>query len=200
MSLVIAHPAGTRLTSTTRTKARDKAAAEERSFDAIYREQRGRVVATVRSVLGHNDELEDVVQLVFMEIYRCLPRFEGRSKLSTWVYRITVNVTLQHIRKKKRRRWLTLASEGDEPMRLPHEVDQVRRLEQRQALELVERATSKLSEKKRTVWVLHELEGLQPPEIAEILHIPKNTVRSRLLAARREILAEVERLKAEGKS
>ena len=162
-------------------------------FDALYQNQRSRVLATVRSVLGPSDEIEDVVQLVFIEVHRSLKRFEGRSKLSTWVYRVAVNVALQHIRKKKRRRWLMLGATGDETEKLPVGWNSEMRLEDRQLLERVYRAADKLSEKKRAVWTLHELQGLSPHEIAEILEVPMNTVRSRLLAARSEIRARLER-------
>lgn len=160
---------------------------EAASFDEIYREQRGRVLATVRSVLGPSDEIEDVVQLVFMEVLRCLDRFEGRSKLSTWVYRIAVNVALQHIRKKRRKRWLRLGFTGDEDAAWATGGDPVGRLEGRELLERVYAAVDKLSLKKRAVWTLHEMEGRTPGEISEVLEIPINTVRSRLIAARREI-------------
>lgn len=151
------------------------------------------MLATVRSVLGPSDEIEDVVQLVFIEVHRSLKRFEGRSQLSTWVYRISVNVALQHIRKRKRKRWLTLGATGDEPGRSRSPVDPGRRLENRQLLEHVYAAAEKLSEKKRAVWLLHELEGLDPHQVAETLEIPMNTVRSRLLAARKELQAELRR-------
>jgi len=162
-------------------------------FDALYREQRSRVLGAVRSVIGPSDEIEDVVQLAFIEVHRSLARFEGRSKLSTWVYRIAINVALQHLRRKKRRRWLMLGAKGDEAERSAASVNAEHRLEGRQLLEHVYRAADRLSEKKRTVWVLHELQGLSPPEVAEALEIPRNTVRSRLLAARREIRTSLER-------
>ena len=162
-------------------------------FDALYREQRSRVLGTVRSVLGPTDELEDVVQLVFIEVHRSLARFEGRAKLSTWVYRIAVNVSLQHIRRKKRRRWLMLGATGDEGERLSSGARPELRLEDRELLEHVYAAADRLSEKKRIVWVLHELQGLSPAEVSEVLEIPMNTVRSRLLAARKEIKSRLER-------
>jgi RNA polymerase sigma-70 factor, ECF subfamily len=162
-------------------------------FDALYREQRSRVLGTVRSVLGPTDELEDVVQLVFIEVHRSLARFEGRAKLSTWVYRIAVNVSLQHIRRKKRRRWLMLGATGDEAERCSSGGRPELRLEDRELLERVYAAADRLSEKKRTVWVLHELQGLSPSEVSEVLEVPMNTVRSRLLAARKEIKSRLER-------
>jgi RNA polymerase sigma-70 factor (ECF subfamily) len=67
------------------------------------------------------------------------------------------------------------------------------RAEDRQILAEVQRSLGSLSEKKRVVWQLHELQGLEPAEIGEILGIPMNTVRSRLLAARKELLDDLER-------
>lgn len=163
------------------------------AFDAVYREQRGRVLATVRSVIGASDEVEDVVQLVFIEIHRCLPRFEGRSKLSTWIYRIAVNVALQHLRKKKRHRWLTLGLTGDEDQRHVSGRSLSSQLEDREILQEVYASADKLSERKRVVWVLHELQGLDPQQIADVLDIPMNTVRSRLLSARRDVMADLAR-------
>ncbi len=173
--------------------AADSTVIEPVNFDVLYREQRTRVLATVRSVIGPSDEIEDVVQLVFIEVHRSLARFQGRSKLSTWIYRIAVNVALQHIRRKKRRRWLMLGQTGDETDRQANAWNSELRIEDRQLLEHVYRAADRLSEKKRTVWILHELQGLTPDAIGEILEIPMNTVRSRLLAARKEIRYRLER-------
>jgi len=182
--------------SLTRAKLRQDAAVESDvvDFDTVYREQRSRLLAIVRSVIGPSDELEDVLQLVFIEIHRCLPRFEGRSRLSTWLYRIAVNVALQYIRRKRRRRWLLLGPSNEEETH-----DQVategdsERAEDRQLLEKVQESVGKLSDKKRIVWQLHELQGMDPQEIADILDIPMNTVRSRLLAARRELMEDLEK-------
>lgn len=163
-------------------------------FDTVYREQRGRVLGAVRAIIGPSDEVDDVVQLAFIEIHRCLDRFEGRSRLSTWCYRIAINVALQHLRKRRRKRWLMLGVTGEEAAEVAGPVHSTRRLEDREILEKVYRAVDTLSEKKRVVWVLHELEGQDPTEIAELLGIPMNTVRSRLLAARRDLMDELARM------
>ncbi|MCC6623728.1 MAG: RNA polymerase sigma factor [Deltaproteobacteria bacterium] len=181
--------------SVTHAKTRDEVVSQPEAldFDVVYREQRTRVLSIVRSVVGPTDELEDVVQLVFIEVHRCLPRFEGRSRLSTWLYRIAVNVALQHLRKKRRRRWLVFgADEQDGPIELVAP-DDMGRVEDRQVLAHVQDSVARLSEKKRVVWQLHELQGLEPQEIADILDIPMNTVRSRLLAARKELMDDLTR-------
>jgi len=181
--------------SVTHAKTRDEVVSEPQAldFDAIYREQRTRVLAIVRSVVGPTDELEDVVQLVFIEVHRCLPRFEGRSRLSTWLYRIAVNVALQHLRKKRRRRWLVFGADEQDPATDLVAPDDMGRVEDRQVLLHVRDSVAKLSDKKRIVWQLHELQGMEPQEIADVLDIPMNTVRSRLLAARKELMDDLTR-------
>lgn len=176
-------------------RALDDSETKPLDFDSVYRDHRQRVLSAVRHVLGPNDEIEDVTQQAFLEIYRSLPRFEGRSRVSTFVYRIAVNVALQHIRRKKRWRWLSLGMTGDEASRVPSGMSQESRLADRGALEVVYDAVDKLSEKKRAVWTLHELEGLEPKAIADVLEVPVNTVRSRLIAARKDVMA---RLRARG--
>ena len=159
------------------------------TFDAVYREHRGRIFAVVRSVVGADPDIDDFLQLVLIELHRSLPRFEGRSKLTTWLHRLTVNVALQHLRKKKRGRWLSFfgSSAADDTLEPAAPVNETGRLEGRELLRHVEGAVAALSEKKRVVWQLYELEGFEPAEIGEMLGIPLNTARSRLLAARRDL-------------
>ena len=164
-------------------------------FERIYRQQRGRVLSVVRAVLGphHGGETEDVVQLAFIEIHRSLPGFEGRARLTTWIHRITVNVALQHLRRIRRRRWLTLYSSVEGPAMEPRSAHPIELMEDREALRHVYAAADLIKEKKRVVWVLHEIQGKALQEISEILEVPLNTVRSRLVAAKREIRATLAR-------
>ena len=163
------------------------------TFDEVYRDHRARLLSIVRSVVGHDADLDDVMQAVFIEIHRSLPRFEARSKLTTWLYRLAVNVALQHIRKRRRSRWLAFVGFGEQVPEPQTTVNEVGRLEGRELLRHVESAIAALPEKKRVVWQLYELEGFEPVEIGAMLGIPMNTARSRLLAARREILEHLER-------
>jgi RNA polymerase sigma-70 factor (ECF subfamily) len=161
------------------------------TFEEVYREHRARIFSIVRSVVGSDPDIDDVLQLVLIELHRSLPRFEARSKLTTWLYRLTVNVALQHLRKKKRARWLSFFGHGDEgsAVDVPARGCEVGRMEGRELLRHVDAAVATLSEKKRVVWQLYELEGFEPAEIGELLGIPLNTARSRLLAARHDIQA-----------
>ncbi len=163
---------------------------EKQSFDEIYKEHMPRVIAAIRGVLGPCDEIEDVVQIAFMEIFRSLASFEGRSKLSTWIHRIAVNVAYQHIRQKQRNRRMVLDNTPNQSLfeRLKSQ-DQLRLVQDRETIKRVFVILDQISEKKRVVWILSELFGMSREEVAEFLDIPLNTVRSRLLAARRELLA-----------
>ena len=161
-------------------------------FNDLYRDYKRRVYGTVHHIVGQCDEIDDIVQTVFLEIHRSLSRYQGQAKLSTWIYRISVNVALQYIRKRKRRRvFLFHSAEGHEFERAG---DDVRvRYEQREVMSHLYRLLDRLNEKKRTVFVLYELEGLPFEEISEICRIPVNTVRSRLHAARGELTVRLRR-------
>ncbi len=166
--------------------------ASELSFRTLYRDYRSKVYGTVHHVVGGSDEIDGIVQTVFLEIHRSLPRYKGQSKLSTWIYRIAVNVSLQYIRKRKRRRVFLFFKEDDHRME-NLAVELGPRYENREVLEKLYTMMDKLSEKKRVVFTLHELEGLPVDEIATICEVPTNTVRSRLHAARTELMRRMEK-------
>ncbi len=162
-------------------------------FRTLYHEYKSKVYGTVTHVVGRTNEIDDIVQNVFLEIHRSLPRYKGNSKLSTWIYRVAVNVALQYIRKKKRRKVFLFFDTEQESRneRLAH--DERGRYESRDLMARLEKQLEKLSEKKRVVFVLHELEGLPVDRIAEVCDVPVNTVRSRLHAARTEVMSRMKR-------
>ncbi len=162
-----------------RARTGDKAA-----FQELFRRHRADVSRLVFRMLGPSADVEDLVQEVFLQVHRSLGDFKGQSKFSTWLHRVTVNVVLMCRRAARSRPMFSGEVSDAEPDRglLPDE-DASRR----QRLEAFRRVLEKLPEKKRTVFVLHELEGLPPVEIASIVDAPVLTVRTRLFYARREI-------------
>ena len=163
-----------------------KTEASTLEFAALYERYKRRVYGTVLHIVGQGDEVEDVVQNVFLQIHRSLGRYKGQSLLSTWIYRISVNVALQHVRKRKRRRLFIRFMPGDYESESSG-VDIRYQNDTREVLRGLYQALDKLSEKKRTVFVLYELDGLPLDVISDICQIPVNTVRSRLHAARTEL-------------
>jgi RNA polymerase sigma-70 factor (ECF subfamily) len=158
---------------------------EERAFERLFLRHRGSVTALVHRLLGPGPELEDLVQDVFIQVLRTLSTFRDEARFSTWLYRVALNVVLMHRRARGRRP--RLVAEG----LAPHAVDAAPSaqdaLESRRRVATFYRLLERLSEKKRTVFVLHELEGLPPTRIAELVQAPVLTVRTRLFYARREL-------------
>ena len=166
-------------------------AGERAAFERLYRDQRRIVAATLYRVMGDRGELDDLVQEVFVIAFRGLERFRGESKISTWLYRICINVALGRLRTKSRRPPPLQLTEPAESAPEDSPDTPERLLERREDVAKVYRALDQLSPKKRVVLVLHEIEGLDLKEIAEIVGAPQVTVRTRLHYARKEFYAIV---------
>jgi len=157
------------------------------AFRELFRAHREDVARLAQRMLGRTTELEDIVQEVFLQVHRSIRDFRHGARFSTWLYRVTVNVVLMHRRAAKSRPVFGEAPESFTAIdRRPFADEQV---EQRRRVQAFHRLLDRLSEKKRLVFVLHELEGLAPGEIAKIVGSPVLTVRTRLFYARRELLA-----------
>ncbi len=166
-------------------------AGEEAAYRELFLRHRTEVARIVVRTIGKSSDLEDVVQEVFIQVFRSLRSFRGESKFSTWLYRLTLNVSRMHIRKLASRprlahgdipEWKHTAPRGDAPDA------QAERSEHLQALR---RLVMGLSDKKGTVLILHDFQGLSPAEISEIVEAPVLTVRTRLFYARKELYAAI---------
>lgn len=134
------------------------------------------------NICGAN-HLDDVVQDVWLKVWKGLSRFNGTSQIKTWVYRIAVNAALDHCRRgKKLKRETELKPETREPDERKNQSDSL------MYRELVQKGLDKLSEKHRTVIVLADLEELSLREVASILKTSEGTIKSRLHYARQEML------------
>lgn len=163
-----------------RARQGDKAA-----FTEIFRRHRADVARLVQRMMGRRpDAVDDLVQDVFLQVHRSLGDFRGDAKFSTWLHRVTVNVVLMARRAAKSRPQFTGEVPEDTTAAglLPDE-DAARHLR----MNAFQRCVDKLAEKKRTVFVLHDIEGMAASDIAEIVGAPVLTVRTRLFYARQEI-------------
>jgi RNA polymerase sigma-70 factor (ECF subfamily) len=162
------------------------AAGDRAAFRALYMKHRADVARLVFRMMGARSDLEDVVQEVFLQMHRSLGDFRGQSKFSTWLHRVTVNVVLMQRRAARCRPVYaeepSAETTMDDRAALPDEA-----AEQRERMRAFGRLLDRLADKKRVVFVLHDLEGLPPAEIARIVGAPVLTVRTRLFYARREI-------------
>jgi RNA polymerase sigma-70 factor (ECF subfamily) len=144
-------------------------------------------------LLGDLEEARDVSQEVFLQVFRTLGRFEGRSSLKTWIYRIAVNQCHNRRRFWRRRRRDRSISLDALPLsdvaRLAAPGTAERDYERSERARGVQRALESVPFRQRAVLVLREVEGLTCEQTAEALSIPVGTVKSRLSRAREALRA-----------
>lgn len=149
-------------------------------------------------ILENSQDAEDVLQETFMKAYRALPGFDGRSSLSTWLYRIATNEALMTIRRRKNLPVsLDEASTDDSDQEPTQIVDWCcmpeNELMSSEARVYMEKAIEALPHTLRTVFLLRDIEGLSTLETAEVLNLSEMAVKTRLSRARmrlRELLSE----------
>ncbi len=151
-----------------------QSSAQQDLYEACHHDVFG---LTVRMV-GRLDAA-DVSQQVFMRAFQKINQFQGQSKFKTWLYRLAVNESLQHLRKNKRQQQQSLA----------HDPVDSRPTNQRrhEAKDLLENALQQLEPLLRSIFLLKESQGLSYREIAVATEIPEGTVGSRLNRARRQL-------------
>ena len=141
--------------------------AQQRLYEYFHR----RVYRLLIRMVGR-DDAEDLLQQVFLQVFRTLNQFQGQSRFETWLYRVSVNESLQHLRKQRSRRSVYLESDI-----MDLKTDQVRDFDQK---ELMEYALARLEPELRSLFLLREVEQQSYAEIAVVLQIPEGTVASRL--------------------
>lgn len=164
---------------------------ERAAEEEFYRGHCRAVAANLFRVLGDRNDLDDLVQEVFVIAFRGLPRFRQEARLSTWLYRICVNVALGRIRQKTRRPPPILKAEPEaDHVRVSQDNPELL-LNREQTKARVYQLLDQLSAKKRLVLYLHEIEGHDLKEIAYLVNANPVTVRTRLYYARKEFYSLV---------
>jgi RNA polymerase sigma-70 factor (ECF subfamily) len=169
----------------------DATAAETRvgALRALYAENAAFVRAAVIRLGGPDADVDDLVHDVFVVALRKLPAFEGRSSTTTWLYGIALKVVAGARRRARLRRFLGLdAAPEPADTRTPADL-----FEHREDSATLYRILDGISERKRAVFILYELEGMSGEQIAAVVGCPLKTVWTRLHHARREVLAAVAR-------
>jgi RNA polymerase sigma-70 factor, ECF subfamily len=155
------------------------------AFSEIVDRYRKLVARTVKGMLGDSVFAEDIGQEVFIKLYHSLPEFRGEAKLSTYIQKIAVNLTLNEI--KRRKRFFSMFSQKGNSEMYEFEVADVDNQEKREATEIVNRALMSLEPKFRIIVSMRMLQGYSTKETAEILNLPLGTVLSRLSRAQEQL-------------
>ncbi|WP_013320474.1 sigma-70 family RNA polymerase sigma factor [Gloeothece verrucosa] len=160
------------------------------AFRQLYQRYQQKVRSTLYQLCGR-EMLDDLVQEVFLRVWKGLPKLRQPSYFSTWLYRICWNVAVDGRRqfaKQKREKIETTTDESNSsPCENLFRVQDTPDLMQLHYEDLVERGLQSLSLEHRVVLVLHDLEDISQKEIAQILELPVGTVKSRLHYARNAI-------------
>jgi RNA polymerase sigma-70 factor (ECF subfamily) len=157
---------------------------EESAFAALVIKYREGVYRVARRMLGNHEDAADVTQDVFIRAHRALPRFDGRSQIYTWLYRITVNLCLD-VRARLAR--LPLVDDGQVFRDRPAEVTIDDEAEGRETARLVARAVAGLPPRQRAMVVLRLYQDLPYLEIARIMGCSEGTVKATMFAALRRL-------------
>ncbi len=175
-------------------------AGEEDAYETLLRAYSGRMLAVARRFMGSEEDARDAVQEAFVSAFKAMDRFEGDSRISTWLHRIVVNACLMKLRTRRRKpeesiddllpkfaenghlEVLTTGWEGADTL-----------IERGQTRELVRGAIERLPESYRTVLLLRDIEEFDTEQTAEALGLTKAAVKTRLHRARqalRQLLEE----------
>jgi RNA polymerase sigma-70 factor (ECF subfamily) len=174
-------------------------AGDEIAFREVVERYQAKVFSIIYGILRNRNDAEDMAQQVFTKIYFSVGKFDFRSTLLTWIYKITVNECYDYLRKKRVRK---LVYESDfteeDALRMRNTVQSADRapavdttLAQR---ELVMKLLEKLSDEDRTLMVLKEVEGHSVEELARMTGLNQNTIKVRLFRSRQKLLKAANRL------
>lgn len=164
----------------------------EGAFRILMQQYQGRLYNIALGITADKEESLEIVQEVFLKVYRKIRTFKQEAKLSSWLHRITVNESLNWKRRWKRRfKWHHQPIEGDDGSHYPEltsdDPDPETAYRNKELENALGKKLKELPEKARVVFVLNVMEELTYDEIADILKISRGTVSSRLFYARRKL-------------
>ena len=161
-------------------------AGDTRAFDALILKYGDKLYGLVYNMTSHKEDTHDLLQEIFARAYSSLGKFRGSSTFYTWIYQISVNLTLNFLKKRKRRAGLSLNDLDSSVLNDPALVDTKNEANPEKQTNLNElqiklnEAMQKLSEPHRMVVTMFDIQGISHAEIAKMLKTSEGTVRSRL--------------------
>jgi RNA polymerase sigma-70 factor (ECF subfamily) len=162
---------------------------DQSAFKKIVDKYRTQVASIAYKMVGDYEDAKDISQIVFVKTYQNLDDFDTSKKLSTWLYRITINASIDFIRKHKKHRHELLDNIFGE---LREKKQDVEKLYQRSLINwAIKNSMEVLNPRQKAVFVLRDLEGLDIKEVAQITGMPQATVRWYLHRARSKLRGEL---------
>lgn len=166
---------------------------EGSAYRPIVERYQNRIHAMVFGMVRNTEDARDITQAAFIKAYQNLHSFRIESSFYTWLYRIAMNLAIDHCRKNRRRRTssfdeaIAARDEDGTVLELHHSESPHKSLSRKELQEKIYKALDELSEEQREVVLLREVEGLSYKEIADAMEIPEGTVMSHLFYARKRL-------------
>jgi RNA polymerase sigma-70 factor (ECF subfamily) len=168
---------------------------KNKSSEQLYLEYKNFIFSLCCRYFPDRTEAEDVCHDVFIKIFKNLDSFREESKLSTWIYRLTVNQCLNHIRKKKILKWFSLdfmTEEGNSITEIPDQSENPEsEYEKKDADKILNDALAKLPERQKTALLLHNYEDLSYQEIANIMNCSVSSVESLIFRSKQTLVKQL---------
>ncbi len=163
------------------------------AFDELVNRHSRRIYGLIYNMTSNHEDTNDLMQDVFTRAFRSLKRFQGRSKFSTWLYSVAVNLTLNFLKKRRRRETMSLDDvdngivNNEVFIDLSNRANPVQQAGIHEIQKRLNKALQTLSEDHRVVVTMFDIQQLPHAEISRILGVSEGTVRSRLFYAHRHL-------------
>ncbi|MGW8313488.1 MAG: RNA polymerase sigma factor [Desulfuromonadales bacterium] len=158
---------------------------DDSGFEVLVKEHTSKIVGLAWRLVGNREEAEDLAQEAFLRLHRSLPTFRGDSRISTWLYRTTTRLAIDHLRRERIKRKLFFFrqdNDAPDPVELASDGrrDQRNELLAQEAMHTLRKGLKKLSARQQVIFTLRHYEGLSLKEIAEQLGLETGTVKAHL--------------------
>src|SRR5205823_5288553 len=171
---------------------------DQAAWDLIVRQYWRKVFNVAYKFVGKHDEAEDLTQDIFLKIFKSLDTFDRRANFQTWLISVSRNLCIDHYRSvRKEREMIDREADTTEIAPASPEPGPIAALEQRDRVVLLRQALAALPETLRTAVLLRDIQELSYQEIADRLHLPEGTVKSRINRGRNELARQIKKLRGE---
>jgi RNA polymerase sigma-70 factor (ECF subfamily) len=168
---------------------------DQAAWELIVKQHWRKVFNVAYKFVGKHDEAEDLTQDIFLKIFKSLDTFDRRANFQTWLISVSRNLCIDHYRSvRKERQTIDRQVDANELTPAAPDPGPIAALEQQDRVALLRQALARLPDSLRTAVVLRDLQELSYQEIADRLHLPEGTVKSRINRGRTELARQVRTL------
>jgi RNA polymerase sigma-70 factor, ECF subfamily len=171
---------------------------DELAWESIVQQYRRKVFNVAYKFVGRHEEAEDLTQDIFIKIFKSLGTFDRRANFQTWLISVSRNLCIDHYRSvRQERQAIDHQIDPNELSPVAHEPGPIAAIEQQDRVLLLRQALAALPESLRKAVLMRDIQELTYQEIADKLHLPEGTVKSRINRGRTELARQIRRLRGD---